>query len=294
LTSLKNTGAVTDAALEDVIKQSIVRVLKLYLWTNPWLLRWARVLRAVIILGPIRAPLLRLSQRFSKSAPQREEAYPTFSHIEVDQLVSTIENIGSAHIGYVPPDYLNQILAYCDRNNQASYWNPHLSCDAIDRIARNAKVLEIARKYLGAEPRLWLTQLNWTFSPTDERNKTALKKNIAEYNIHDFHYDTHDFKSLNIFFYFSDVTFDSGRLVFIRETHKSKSLREIKNISISDDVATQLYGDKIQFVLGTKGTIFAEDTRCYHKAAVCKNKNRLIASFDYVIRRKAPALPQTP
>ena len=119
------------------------------------------------------------------------------------------------------------------------------------------------------------------------------KKNVAEYNIHDFHYDTHDFKSLTIFIYLTDVTMESGPHVFIRGTHKSKSLREIKSISISDDVATQLYGDKIQFVLGPKGTIFAEDTRCYHKAAVCKNTNRLIASFDYVIRRKFPPLPQT-
>ena len=79
--------------------------------------------------------------------------------------------------------------------------------------------------------------------------------------------------------------------MFIRGTHKNKTLREIRNISIRDEVAKHLYGDKIHTVLGEKGTIFAEDLSCYHKAAVCKEANRLILSLDYVIRNKVPAVP---
>ncbi len=79
--------------------------------------------------------------------------------------------------------------------------------------------------------------------------------------------------------------------MFIRGTHKNKTLKEIRNISICDEAAKHLYGENIQIVLGKKGTIFAEDLSCYHKAALCKEANRLILSLDYVIRNKAPAVP---
>ena len=267
--------------------------LKQYVSTNPWLLRWVRVTRALIMLGPIGVPLLRLCQRLNKPLLQRLESYPTFAHVDMDQVFNCLEEVGSVHIGHLPAEYVSEILAYCDQNNQTSYWNPHQSCDVIDRIARNAKLLEIVRKYLGVEPRLWLSRLNWTFSLGGDRSNSdgVRPRTDSDYNIHDFHYDTHDFKSLTIFIYLTDVTMDSGPHMFIRGTHKNKTLREIRNISIRDEVATHLYGDKIHIVLGEKGTIFAEDLSCYHKAAVCKEANRLILSLDYVIRNKVSAVP---
>ena len=268
-------------------------VLKLYVSTSPWLLRWVRVIRALVMVGPSRATLLCICQRLSKSLPQRLEAYPNFSHVDADQVFNCLEEVGSAHIGQLPAEYISEILAYCDQNNQTSYWNPHQTCDVINRIARNAKVLEIVRKYLGVEPRLWLSRLNWTFSLAGHQSNSdgVRPRSNSDYNIHDFHYDTHDFKSLTIFIYLTDVTMDSGPHMFIRGTHKNKTLREIRNISICDEVATHLYGDRIHIVLGEKGTIFAEDLSCYHKAAVCKEANRLILSLDYVIRNKVPAVP---
>ena len=247
------------------------------------------------MLGPIRSPLLSLCLRFSKSAPQQLEPDPKFTQIDLDQLVAEIEETGVAKIGYLPTEYLSEILTYCEQHKQASYWNPHLSCDAIDRISRNATLVAIARKYLGTEPRLWVTQLRWTFSlpRNQDKNGSGRRKNSTEYNLHDFHYDIHDFKSLTIFIYLTDVNMDSGPHFFIRGTHKTKTLREIKNLWISDDDAAQSYGNKIEAVLGEKGTIFAEDTSCYHKAAFSENSPRLIASFDYVIRNKSPAVPST-
>ena len=52
---------------------------------------------------------------------------------------------------------------------------------------------------------------------------------------------------------------DGGPHMFIRGTHKNRTLREIRKISIGDEVATHLYGDEIHTVLGEMGTIFAED-----------------------------------
>ncbi len=281
--------------VQEDLSSRILRGIRLHVRKRSWLIRWARIIRAAIMLGPVRAPLLSLCLKFSKSTPQQLEAYPKFTQIDLDQLVAEIEDAGAAKIGYLPTEYVSEILRYCEQHQQASYWNPHLSCDAIDRISRNATLVAIARKYLGAEPRLWVTQLRWTFSCAGGRNKNdrLRHKDSTEYNLHDFHYDIHDFKSLTIFIYLTDVSMDSGPHFFIRGTHKTKTLREIKNLWISDDVAAQSYGDKIQPVLGEKGTIFAEDTSCYHKASFCENAPRLIASFDYVIRNKSPAVPST-
>jgi Phytanoyl-CoA dioxygenase (PhyH) len=269
-----------------------MHLIRFYLRKSPWLIRWARITRAMIMLGPGRGALLRLCQNLSKCAAPALEPDRAFTDVNVDKIVAHIENNGYAHIARLSSDYLSEILDYCEQNNQSSYWNPHQNCDAIDRLARNEKLVEIARNYLGAEPKLWLTQLRWTFCAEDQnRSADARRKNSADYNFHDFHYDCRDFKSVTFFIYLSDVTMDSGPHMFVRGTHKNKTLRELMNISISDDFAKKLYGDKIQVVLGEKGTIFAEDTSCYHKAAVCEKASRLIASFDYVVRKKAPPVP---
>ena len=270
-----------------------MRPIRIFVRKRPWLIRWVRIMRAAIMLGPFRAPLLRLCLKLPKPPPPRLEAHPTFPQIDVEQIVAEIENTGSANIGCLPIEYVNEILAYCEQNNQEFYWNPHLSCDAIDRISRNATLVAIARKYLGTEPRLWVTQLRWTFSSAADQNKSGsvLCKDAAEYNFHNFHYDIHDFKSLTVFVYLTDVSMDSGPHFFIRGSHKTKTLAEIRNLWITDEAAAQLYGERIQVVLGKRGTVFAEDTSCYHKAAVCEHANRLIASFDYVVRKKSHAVP---
>jgi Phytanoyl-CoA dioxygenase (PhyH) len=249
----------------------------------------------MVMFGPFHGPLLSVCRTFSRSTPQRVETDPNFAQLDIGQIVAAIEKNGAAKIGYLPAGYIDQIRAYCAQHNRISYWNPHLTCDVIERLSRNKTLLAIARKYLGAHPRLWTTQLRWTYSLADTRNKEReLRRRATGYNYHDFHYDSRDFKSLTIFIYLTDVTMNSGPHLFIPGTHKRKSLREIRNLSLSDAAARQLYGNRIKAILGRKGTIFAEDTSCYHKAAECENGNRLIASFDYIIRKKSPSIPFDP
>ncbi len=266
--------------------------LKQYIRNDPRLLRWARTTRAMIMFGPLQRPLLGFYRTLSRSKPLQAETHPEFAQIDIDQIVAEIEKNGAAKIGCLPAQYTDQILAYCAEHNRISYWNPHLTCGVIDRLSRNKTFLAIARKYIGAEPQLGTTQLRWTFSREDIRNSNReLRRRMVGYNYHDFHYDSHDFKSLTIFIYLTDVNLDSGPHLFIRGTHKRKSLKEISNLWLSDDVASQLYGNRMETILGRRGTIFAEEPSCYHKAAECENTNRLIASFDYTIRKKSPGIP---
>jgi ectoine hydroxylase-related dioxygenase (phytanoyl-CoA dioxygenase family) len=210
--------------------------------------------------------------------------------VDVDRLVNAIDDEGYAELGYLPEQHVAQILAYCENSKQIEYWNPHKHCEIVDRISRNNTLVAIVRKYLGAEPILWLTQLRWSFASSDNRMKhrPLFHRKPSQYDAHDFHYDAHDFKSLTVFIYLTDVNLDSGPHMIIPRSHKNKTLRDLAQIFFKDDVAQKLYQKNIKPILGNKGLVFLEDTSSYHKAAVCKKERRLLLSIDYVLRRKLP------
>ena len=264
--------------------------LRSYLHQKPRLLLFARVVRAYLILGPLRDSFVLYYRRFSNNKLFRVDTSSLFSNVDVNGLVDEIRDVGHAEIGNLPTEYVAEILEYCENNNKMSYWNPHKHCEMVDRISRNPTIVAIVRKYLGAEPILWLTQLRWSFASTDNavNFRTLVKTKTSEYNFYDFHYDTHDFKSLTVFVYLTNVNLDSGPHVTILGSHKNKTLKDLPRIYLTDDVAQKLFPDQIKAVLGTKGLVFIEDISGYHKAAVCNKGNRLLLSIDYVLRRKVP------
>ena len=126
----------------------------------------------------------------------------------------------------VPTEYVDQILQYCENTGLRIYWNPHKECDAIDHIARNWKIVEIARQYLGIEPILWPTQIKWSYGDAVQKHKPLgfRHKEPPEYDGNAFHYDRFDFKSLTLFIYLTDVVdHSSGPHVVIEGTHANKS-----------------------------------------------------------------------
>lgn len=265
--------------------------LRSYLHQKPRLLLFARVFRAYLILGPLRDSFVLYHRRFSNNKPLRVDTSSLFSNVDVNGLVDEIRDVGHAEIGNLPEEHVAEILEYCENNKKTNYWNPHKHCEMVDRISRNATIVAIAKEYLGAEPILWLTQLRWSFASTDNavNFRTSVKTKTSEYNFYKFHYDTHDFKSLTVFVYLTDVSLDSGPHMIIPGTHKNKTLKTLAHIYLTDDVAQKLFPDQIKAVVGTKGLVFIEDISGYHKAALCNKGSRLLLSIDYVLRRKPPA-----
>jgi len=96
--------------------------------------------------------------------------------------------------------------------------------------------------------------------------------------------------------YLTDVDGDSGPHQIIAGTHTNKTLKDLAHIFFKDDVAKKTYPNNIKAILGNRGLVFFVDTTAYHRAALCNNKNRLILSIDYVLRRKVPPekLPRMP
>src|SRR5262245_18342539 len=213
-----------------------------YLYNKHRLLRLARIVRAYVILGPLRNAFVRYYQKFSTNEPIRTGPSPVFSDVDVEELVHTIDKVGYVKLGNLPEEHVAQILTYCESSNLPEYWNPHRNCEPVDRIARNSTIVAVVRKYLGAEPILWLTQLRWSFVSPDHPGK-SLERNPGQYDFYDFHYDAHDFKSLTAFVYLTDVDRDSGPHMIIPGSHRNKTVRELARISLRDDVAKKVYQD---------------------------------------------------
>ena len=101
-----------------------------------------------------------------------------------------------------------------------------------------------------------------------------------------FHYDIPDFKSIAVFIYLCDVDINAGPHVHIKGTHKGKGLWAIVSNVLSKAKAHKKYKDKINIIIGQKGTVIIEDIYSYHKALNPVDKPRLVLKFFYGVQRK--------
>jgi len=267
---------------------------KFFLHRNRRLLRSAQSLRAYLILGPLRKHLVWYYQKCANNAPLKLDAAPIFTDLDVEQITNRLENLGYSHVGILSQEHVSRILDYCEVNKRVSQWNPHSDCELIRSIAYSSDIVRIVRRYLGAEPVLWLTRLRWSIPLSDSMAdmQPPSHEEPIEYDPNRFHYDAHDCKSLTFFVYLTDIDdLDSGAHVVIEGTHKNKTFNEIMQITMDDELARMRYGEKITVILGKKGTVFAEESSAYHKIADCKRR-RLILMICYVLARKIP--PERP
>lgn len=263
--------------------------LRFFLHQKRWVLRLAQRLRAFIVLGPCRDILIRYHQKFGKNEPLSTDNTHLFPSLNVGSVVEQLQQVGYADRALLSEDCIAEILEFCQKTRRVRYWNPHQECEAIDRLARNVKVVEVASRYLGAPPILWLTQLKWSFGEEADRRKffSSGYQEPLQHDGHAFHYDALDYKSLTVFVYLTDVDLDAGPHIVIENTHSNKTLRDIEQIILSDEHARQRYDGKIKVITGKKGTMFFEETSCYHKASICRT-SRLMLSIDYVLQRPPP------
>jgi len=262
---------------------------RIFIRKKRWLLRCSQVIRNWWILGPLRQYAVSFYQRRNHNRPLQVDRRDLFPELEIKEVVNSLNEKGYSVGEKVPTEHVTRILQYCGNRGLMRYWNPHKECDAIDAIARNAKIVEIARRYLGAEPILWLTQLQWSFGDLPQKRKFLLPrhKEPLTHEENAFHHDALDFKSMTVLVYLTDVDSSSGPHVVVEGTHANKSFADICHVVLSDTVVHQKFGDRIKMILGQKGSIFFEDTSSYHKASPCQTE-RLMLMIDYVLRRPPP------
>lgn len=138
-------------------------------------------------------------------------------------------------------------------------------------LVHHKSLVNIARDYLGAEPRLHNVQAWWSFPPPEGEKP----------HNYGFHYDIDSFKFLKFFIYLTDVTMEHGPHVIIAKTHKKKTWVEKMNRRMTDEqVEKHFDSSDINIMLGNAGEGFFEDTFSYHKGLTPK-KPRLIFQVEY-------------
>ena len=218
--------------------------LRILLHKRRWLLRSSQVARAYFVYGPLRNLMLQRERNSCVNTPiavDRSEVFPAAP--DPDTIVERLETAGFTSLGEIRPESIQEILDYCEVHRRARHWNPHKQCKAVDAIARNELLVDVARRYLGAEPAIWLTQLKWTLPrPRELELVPSPYPEPIQYDTHAFHYDILDWTSLTLFVYLTDVDEDSGPHVFVESTHhKRKTLREIRRITIDDSFIDSKY-----------------------------------------------------
>ncbi len=147
----------------------------------------------------------------------------------------------------------------------------------IQSLIMDPVFINIARNYLGCEPIFDFPAMWWSTSFLKEASSEAAQL---------YHFDMDRIKWLKIFIYLTDVNPDTGPHRYIRGSHlpgkKPANLlkRGYARIPDSDLKGHYTKEDFIE-VCAPAGTVFAGDTKCWHKGTPLKKDHRLVLEFQY-------------
>ncbi|MEO8414435.1 MAG: phytanoyl-CoA dioxygenase family protein [Ginsengibacter sp.] len=147
----------------------------------------------------------------------------------------------------------------------------------IQTLIMDPVLINVARDYLECEPIFDFPAMWWSTSFNKEASSEAAQL---------YHFDMDRIKWLKIFFYINDVTEENGPHCYIQGTHKpGKKPPEILQrgyARISDEDLKPYYQlDDFRVLCGDAGTIFAGDTKCWHKGTLLKSGDRLVLELEY-------------
>ncbi|MBP2316060.1 hypothetical protein [Azospirillum soli] len=154
-----------------------------------------------------------------------------------------------------------------------------LDCPDVQALLMDPSFWSVARSYLGCEPVCIGATMRWSVPsarlPSDS---------LAQF----YHWDAGWLNWLNFFFYVTDCPSpEYGPHVYVRGTHvhgaKPAELRQRFYARISDADIEQIYKrENIIPVTGPRGSVFAGDTRCWHKGLHPTGHHRLTLQFSFV------------
>lgn len=248
-----------------------------YLKRRKRILLLVRAVRAIWWLGPWRNFLIKYYQLRNRNPALHRTERSLFPNLNPNIALRHLNQDGYAPGIRLPEETVAQILNFCGQ--QDAFFNPHLDCPAVHKIAHDPRVLEVVKGYFGVEPVLYSSNLYWTWPPADEQKRQQALAVKSK-----FHYDVGDFKTLVVLIYMTDVDEECGPHQVIAGTHlHKKPLRLVTRYLNERDAYTE-FSDQIKVITGARGTGFFEDLTCYHKHAV-GSKSRLMLTICYLLRR---------
>ncbi len=160
------------------------------------------------------------------------------------------------------------------------YPNVIKDCPAVRQLQTDPKILEIATKYLNAKPVHLSTKVWWSYA-----TEVSLDNRLNFAQVF-FHYDLIDYRSLQFFFYLTDVDLSSGPHVCVLRSHQNKKFAHQFSLFTgrSDQNIIDSYGtENLKFICGKAGLGFVEDPYCFHKGIPPSQKNRLLLKIVFGI-----------
>jgi hypothetical protein len=193
----------------------------------------------------------------------------TISGSQIDSIVSQLEKINCYNIE--KPEKPIVDLKSVEKDVQlAHYKRGDLSMiPQIIEIANDSKILNVVTRYFGAQPTISNINCWWSFGDRE----TA--KNAQFY-----HRDLDDFRFLKMFIYLTDVNEDNGPHIYVKGSHKSNKLKQLRRFS--DAEVNELFTRfNILTLTKPRGTTFIEDTYGIHKGQLPLKGKRLILQVQY-------------
>src|SRR3989344_1706780 len=147
----------------------------------------------------------------------------------------------------------------------------------VQALVMDPILINVARDYFGSEPVFDGANMWWLTSYLKEASSEAAQL---------YHFDMDRIKWLKIFIYLTDVSSSNGPHHYVRGTHKqgSKPAELLKRGYVRiPDSDLQKYYKKEDFIeaCGQAGTIFAGDTKCWHKGSLVTEGHRLVLELQY-------------
>ncbi len=180
----------------------------------------------------------------------------------------------------IPPKYDKSII-YDPENPIAEIYrfdnNDLVNNRDIQSLMMDPVLLNIARNYLECEPIFDFPAMWWS---------TALNKEASSEAAQLYHFDMDRIKWLKIFFYLNDVTEENGPHRYIEGSHKPghkpAELLRRGYARISDaDMKPYYKQEEFKILCAEAGTVFAGDTKCWHKGTPLVSGHRLVLEFEY-------------
>ena len=229
--------------------------------------------RDLVLGGPLRPAVIAYHRAVTRPTPIKTNTMPYVEPFSIEDAVSSLNEHGFAAGVSVTQNCVDKLLECYETNLVQSYDSPHRDHEFITQLACNERLVTVARQYLRAEP-IFLESRLHSYNPGESNNPAY------------FHYDVADALSITFFVFLTDV--DDEQAVthkVVGGTHKTKTLKELWTHRLEDSEAYARYPDRVQTVMGKRGTAWFEDPVVFHKHGYV-GKLRKTFSLQYSLHRE--------
>jgi hypothetical protein len=144
---------------------------------------------------------------------------------------------------------------------------------AAQLVFLDPSIRRLAQRYLQVQPILDIIALWWSAPYGSKADSESAQM---------FHFDLDRLKFLKFFIYLTDVSAENGPHVLLRGTHVRKPRALLRDGRIPDEeVYYHWPKERALEVGGPRGTLFAADTRAFHKGKPVAEGNRLVLQLQF-------------